>query len=258
MSDVDRVGAVEARLVTPPRVAEAVLTEEYVRLLGYPMDREMTGRAKRLADASRDWYARSGRPWVFGRAIGLQIPDEAVVVLENGTRLESRALARRLRQGAAPALVAVAVSAGEEVDQRVDRLWREDRPDEAYSLDRFGAAVAEHLASWCGETLRSPGDEGLVALPGYSPGYDGWELEQQIRLFELIAQQTELPGPLHALDSGMLTPRNSLLSVFGLTARRELAREAWSRHRCAWCSLTQCGLRRESEPAVRDSGLDSG
>jgi len=248
------------RLVTPPDVAAGVQPREYARLLGYPPERSLEGPVLALGDASRDWYGRHGRPWVFGRTFALAVLTSDTVELEDGTRLDSRVLARRLRDAEAPALVAVTVSAGPEVDERVDRLWSEDRPDEAYFLDRFGVAVAEHLAAWCGETLRSPHDDELIALPGYSPGYSGWSLDQQVLLYELITgrPQRPLPGPLQVLDSGMLTPRSSLLAVFGLSAQRQLAAEAWARHRCTWCSLADCDFRYRTAVTRRDRDPDSG
>jgi len=36
---------------------------EYQRLLGYPRDFVLSGRARELADGARAWYAKNGRPW---------------------------------------------------------------------------------------------------------------------------------------------------------------------------------------------------
>src|SRR3954469_20640340 len=40
---------------------------EYKRLLGYPRDRVLSGRARELAEQARAWYAQHGRPWVYAR-----------------------------------------------------------------------------------------------------------------------------------------------------------------------------------------------
>ena len=44
-----------------------VQPQEYTRLLGYPRDRVLEGRAAELADWARDWYAKNGRPWFYAR-----------------------------------------------------------------------------------------------------------------------------------------------------------------------------------------------
>jgi hypothetical protein len=172
--------------------------------------------------------------------------DAAQVVLADGRRLTSELLAERLRSANAPALVIAAVSAGAQVDERCDLLWRQNRPDEAYCLDRFGAALVEHLSDWAAHALRdSPGAEGLAVLPGYSPGYDGWDLAEQtlVAAALLSGAADPPPGPFEVLSSGMMTPRSSLLSVFGLTPHAERAERMWARHRCTWCSFPGCGLR---------------
>jgi hypothetical protein len=65
------------------------------------------------------------------------------VTLETGDRLSSALLAERLEKGDAHALFVLAASAGPEVAEEAKRLWAEDRPDEAFFLDRFAAAVTE-------------------------------------------------------------------------------------------------------------------
>ena len=52
------------------------------------------------------------------------------------------------------------------------------------------------------------------------------------------------PRSFEVLDSGMIRPKSSLLTVFALTPRIELAEAAWRRRPCSWCSLTACGFRR--------------
>ena len=40
---------------------------EYKRLLGYPARHHLEGRAREIAEASRQWYAEHGRPWIYAR-----------------------------------------------------------------------------------------------------------------------------------------------------------------------------------------------
>ena len=132
-------------------------SEEYARLLGYPPGKLLEGDVLERAERATAWYDRYGHPRVF------------------------------IRDSVA------ALTAGAEVEEEIARLWKEDRVDEAYFLDRFAAGVAEHLA-------RSI---------GVSPGSQGWNIERQFELMKILG-----PGaPVELLPSGMLKPVNSLLAV---------------------------------------------
>src|SRR5688500_20067694 len=54
---------------------------EYKRLLGYPRDRVLEGRARELAEQARAWDAKHGRPWVYARqAVSLQVVDGSITM----------------------------------------------------------------------------------------------------------------------------------------------------------------------------------
>ena len=230
----------------PPDLASSVDERDYARLLGYPKKRIPEGAISKLAATSRRWYQEHGGPAAFACALEIVEIAAARIDLAGGLVLSSPVLAGRLRAGEATALIAAVVTAGPEVDDRARDLWNEERPDESYLLERFGVAVAERLAVWTADELRHRVVEnGRDLLPGYSPGYDGWPLEDQPALFSALAGN-EGRGPigeLRVLDSGMLTPKSSLLAVFGVTSRPELAERLWNRHKCSWCSLESCGFR---------------
>jgi hypothetical protein len=161
---------------------------EYARLLGYPWGKPLEGDVLKRAEEAIEWYRRNGKPRVYLRALG-----------EN-------ALA--------------AITAGSEVEEEVDELWRSDRVDEAYFLDRLAAAVVERIASELG--------------PHRSPGYGGFPLEEQQALF---AQFAPLSPEIEILPSGMLKPKNSLLGIFSLAGRA-------ARNPCSSCGLPRCSFRR--------------
>jgi hypothetical protein len=89
-----------------------------------------------------------------------------------------------------------AITAGSEVEDEVAKLWKAERVDEAYFLDRLAAAVVEHLAASLGN--------------GRSPGHKGFPIEQQSKLHALVA-----PEKIELLASGMLRPVHSILAVYG-------------------------------------------
>jgi hypothetical protein len=178
---------------------------QYTVYLGYPRGHELTGRAAELAAASCEWYEKHGRPWTLTRQADTLLVDGDAVTID-GVVFESHRLAAAFRRASAQSAIIAAASAGIEVEEEAQRLWRDGKPDEFYFLDAYGTAVAQNLMDKLYAELRQRAN----VLPRQSPGYSGWDLSQMGRLLSLI------PCPLEALDSGMLRPKKSLLGVFGI------------------------------------------
>lgn len=223
------------------RVPEA----EYRRLLGYPRDHELTGRALALADWARGWYAEHGRPWWYAR--------QALLALESGrVRIESASftsgrLYDQLQQAGAEWVMLVAVGAGGECETESRRLWDEGKPDEYFFLEVYGSAVVEALVVAASFRMCEWADaQRLAILPHYSPGYPDWDIAEQGSLRELIGPEgrPELPETVRVLASGMLQPKKSLLAVFGVTQHVDRVQRLTSLVPCANCSLEGCRYRR--------------
>lgn len=226
--------------MTAADLVRAVPDAEFARFLRLPPAKLAEERLAAPAASAREWYARHGRPWTGTRELALRSVDEARVELETGTVFASRALARRLRRAEATALVAVAVTAGPEVDAERDRLWKDDRPDEAFYLHALASAVTVRLM----DAVRArvcEGHEpaGQAVLPHFCPGYEDWGLGDQPALGSLLGGL-----PIRVLESGALSPTHSLLGVMGLTARQDLVGQAGDLSPCASCSFTPCAYRR--------------
>jgi hypothetical protein len=141
----------------------------------------------------------------------------------------------------------VAVSAGRECEERARRLWLESKPDEYFLMEMFGSAVVEQLVTVVNGRICGWADaNGMAALPHYSPGYSGWEVADQIKLWKLMRGPgaSGFPGGLEVLESGMLRPKKSLLAVVGVTRALEKARRSASLIPCENCSLPGCQYRR--------------
>jgi hypothetical protein len=162
------------------------LLKEYLRLLGYPPGYELEAEARERAEGALDWYRRHGSPGVTVRVV-------------DGEML-------------------AAVTAGRELDDEVSRLWAQDRVDEAYFLDRLGAAVVEALASALGRRR--------------SPGTGDVPFAEQFRIFAELS-----PPNMRILPSGMLEPKNSLLAAYAGDV---------ADNPCARCNLPRCDFRRRA------------
>jgi hypothetical protein len=216
---------------------------EYTRLLGYPRGHVPAGRSLDLAEESREWYARHGRPWIYVRQTD-SIEIASISVRIGGVPFSSRRLQRTLQQAEAHSVFLVAAAAGPEAEEQAARLWREDKPDEYFFLEMYASAVVEHLFTMAGARLCAWADERQMAvLPHSSPGYSQWDIEEQGALLGLIQSgAVALPGKLEALSSGALLPKKSQLGVFGLTRHTDRVRRDLVP--CQSCSFAPCQFRR--------------
>jgi hypothetical protein len=218
---------------------------EYRRLLGYPKKHELEGRARELADAARAWFAAHGRPWIYARETGALV-SSAETLRIGDQEFTSRRLRDTFAAADAQGAVVVAVSAGKECEETARQLWQDGKPDEYFFLEMFGSAVVEQLiAVASGRICAWAGEQSMAVLPHFSPGYSGWDIAQQVKLWQLITQNKRgLPGGLDVFESGMLRPKKSLLAVFGLTGDAEKARRFARLIPCENCSLPRCQYRR--------------
>jgi hypothetical protein len=217
-----------------------VAAAEYQRLLGYPRDHVVEGRAAELAGWAREWYAQNGRPWMFVReAASVAVCGDEIAI--DGEIFRSSRLAWTLSQAEAHSAMLVAVGAGPELEEEARRLWSEEKPDEYFFLEIFGSAVVEHLTTVAGAQLCGEAESnGMAVLPHYSPGYPEWDIGEQPRLRRLFPDDL----PMDVLDSGMLRPKKSLLAVFGLTRQVERVRRLTDLVPCENCSYAGCEYRR--------------
>jgi hypothetical protein len=123
----------------------------------------------------------------------------------------------------------------------------------------FGSAVVEHLVTVASGHICGWADgHGAAALPHYSPGYSGWDVSDQVKLWDLLRQNgaAHLNGRLEVLETGMLRPKKSLLAVFGITRDLEKARKLFRLIPCETCSLPNCQYRRapyqHAPPQIED------
>jgi hypothetical protein len=223
-----------------------VQESEYTRLLGYPKQHVLEGRPRELADAARQWYAENGRPWFYARQLNtLEWANGKLRV--GGTEFSSKQLHDQFAEAQSESAMLVVVSAGWECEEKARQLWQEGKPDEYFFLEMYGSAVVEHLVTAASGRICAWADQnGMAVLPHYSPGYSGWDISDQIKLWNLIRQNgpAHLDGKLDVMETGMLRPKKSLLGVFGVTRHLDKVRNLATLIPCETCSLPGCQYRR--------------
>jgi hypothetical protein len=205
--------------VSRTEVARDVASAEYARLVELPLERLGEDRFAELDRATRAWYAAHGSPWVRFRIV-------------EAARLTPPAVARRLARSHSSQVALVAVTAGAEIGEAAAARW-ETRPEEAWFLDRFGAAVVEHLLARVRTAL------GADLPPFHAPGYAGWDLAGLAGLLRLVQADSGGPGPLAVTEGGMLTPCHALVGAqsLGHATKEDLVA-------CDTCGLDPCTYRR--------------
>lgn len=220
---------------------------EYARLLGYPSRHTLEGRARELADETRQWYAQNGQPWIYARQCdGLELAGARLKLGSAG--FSSKVLHDQFAAAGAHSAVLAAVSAGPQCEERSRQLWQEGKPDEYFFMEMYGSAVVEHLITAAGGRICAWAEtHGMAVLPHYSPGYSGWDVSEQVQLWDVLRSH----GAAHALrrlevlGTGMLRPKKSLLAVFGVTRHLERVRSFQHLVPCENCSLPGCQYRRK-------------
>ena len=229
---------------TPSKVE--VQQAEFNRLLGYPKGHVLEGRSQQLAAEARRWYAEHGRPWFYARHVeSVELRDGRVLVA--GVEFASPQLHEQLAAAEVRSVAVVAVSAGPECEAQAQLYWREEKPDEYFFTETYGSAVVENLVTVAAGRLCAWADQNkMAALPHYSPGYSGWDISDQGKMWEVLnrGRTRPLPGALEVMTTGMLVPKKSLLALFGLTTQLERAKQLQTFIPCENCALDPCRYRR--------------
>jgi len=230
---------------------------EYLRLLGFPRQHILVDRARELADWARAWFTQHGRPWVYARQTDrIEFADNFFRV--NDTEFSSKLLREQFTTTQARHAVVIAVSAGRECEEQAHALWLDGKPDEYFFLEMFGSAVVEHLITTANGRICAWADsQGLAALPHHSPGYSGWNVSEQTKLWNVLRTgvASAWPGELAVMESGMLQPKKSLLALVGLASDRTSAAALARFVPCETCTLADCQFRRAPYKRARRPAL---
>ncbi|NWF88356.1 MAG: hypothetical protein HXY50_02730 [Ignavibacteriaceae bacterium] len=237
-----------------PRVE--VSESEYKRLLGYPKEFNLEGRARELAENTRLWYKKNGNPWIYAiQADEMDYSNEKLRI--DGTNLVSKKYMKDLKHADAFSAFLVIVSAGEECEKKAHQFWIEGKPDEYFFMEIYGSAVVEYLIACAGERLCKWAEEkNQFILPHYSPGYPGWEVKDQLQLFNLIKRRSKntLPKVINVLETGMIYPKKSMIAVFGISNSSGVAKNFKELIPCQYCSMLSCKFRRLPYETPRSYG----
>jgi hypothetical protein len=147
-----------------------------------------------------------------------------------------RIIERQLRGSVAYALFVC--TAGVAFEEYQQQLKNANDMVHVFIADALGSVIAEHCADRMEESLQESIDKlGWHHTNRFSPGYCGWHVSQQQRLFPLFEGNT---CGVTLTDSSLMLPIKSVSGIIGLgTGVRKLD------YTCGLCDFKQCYKRKK-------------
>ncbi|MBR1688257.1 MAG: methionine synthase [Prevotella sp.] len=146
-----------------------------------------------------------------------------------------RIILRQLRDAEAYALFVCTSGAAFEAYQQ--RLKEQGDMVRVFIADALGSVIAEKCADRMEQHLQASIDKlGWHHTNRFSPGYCGWHVSQQQRLFPLFGGQT---CGVSLTDSSLMVPIKSVSGIIGLG--KKVRKQDYT---CGLCDFKQCYKRR--------------
>lgn len=167
-------------------------------------------------------------PWLRPQFCYLVVPEQPDFDM-------GKIILRQLRGSEAYALFVC--TSGVEYEAYQQRLKDAGDMVRVFIADALGSVIAEHCADRMEETLQESIDKlGWHHTNRFSPGYCGWHVSQQQRLFPLFGGHT---CGITLTDSSLMVPIKSVSGIIGIGERvRKLD------YTCGLCDFKQCYKRK--------------
>ena len=207
---------------------------------GIPRTAKVSEHVLGLADRSIERYAGLVRP----RGTVAEITPEEFAPIYRGEGVNADRTPVEEIYIRAEGLALFAVTLGEAISEEISDLFRRNEPAEAYALDAVASERADAAASLLArqylDTLKQAGrvEPSSKVLP-YSPGYCGWHVTGQRRLFDRLEPHNI---GVTLKSSCLMQPLKSVSGVLivGPTSSHEFDNDY---DFCALCSTYQCRSR---------------
>ena len=174
------------------------------------------------------------------------LPTGSLIVSDDsfscaGTRFSSGSIiAKQLRKSATLALFLATI--GPRLEEWSKELMAEGDMLRAYIVDAIASETVEQVAGWLENEIAKHAQERAWKITNrYSPGYCGWPVDEQHKLFSLLPEGF---CGISLTPSALMIPIKSVSGVVGLGP--DVKRGAYQ---CSICDLKDC-FRRVDEPVT--------
>jgi hypothetical protein len=131
-------------------------------------------------------------------------------------------------------------TAGEEVGRKSRTAMAEGDPVKGYIYDMLGTLVVDSAADKMQEALETEAaSEGKKITNRYNPGYCGWEVSEQHKLFSLM--EGNFCG-IRITPSALMDPVKSLSGFIGIGEKVK-----FNPYTCSLCDMKNCAYREVPE-----------
>lgn len=145
-------------------------------------------------------------------------------------------IAAQLKQSESVALFAG--TAGDYFDRWANQLFDEGDFPGGFVADCAGSEIVERAIDWLEARIADRLRETALGMTNrFSPGYCGWNVEEQHKLFSLLPP--DFLG-IHLTDSALMVPIKSVSGVIGLGKQVKKAE-----YPCSICDMKDCYRRRK-------------
>lgn len=214
-----------------------ILSSEIYEAMGYK-DSIPDQMVVEETDTLLERIAPSLRPrFLFFISDGILDTERETLTIQDTIFYIGKTIARQLR--GSEAFVFFAATAGSEFETFQHTLQQEDDMVKVYIADSLGSIIAEKAADCMEIALATFIEEkGWKHTNRYSPGYCGWHVSEQQKLFSLFPVAS--PCGIRLTDSSLMIPIKSVSGVIGIgSGVRKLE------YTCGLCTCENCFRKRK-------------
>lgn len=136
-------------------------------------------------------------------------------------------------------IVLFVCTVGPGIENKSKELIGEDKTVEGYILDVIGTEVVESGIDFCQNLLEIEMEKkGLSLSNRYSPGYCGWNVSEQHKLFSLLPVGF---NDIRLKESALMVPIKSVSGIIGIG--KNVVRQGYA---CDYCDQANCVYRKGS------------
>jgi hypothetical protein len=122
---------------------------------------------------------------------------------------------------------------GPEFDRWSKETFDGGDPLAGYIIDILGSEIAESMAAWLANKISNHATKnGLKCSNRYSPGYCGWSVAEQQKLFKFFPEKF---CGVSLMESSLMKPHKSVSGIIGLGSDIE-----WKEYTCDFCKVEHC------------------
>ncbi len=122
---------------------------------------------------------------------------------------------------------------GPEFDKWSKETFDDGDPLAGYIIDILGSEIAESIADWLANKIKNYASENWMKCSNrYSPGYCGWSVAEQQKLFRFFPENF---CGISLLESSLMKPHKSVSGIIGISSDIE-----WKDYPCDICKVEHC------------------